>query len=237
MITAVICAYWWERAKNIDLIVESLCKGKKKPSRIIIWNNNENLKIHKDRYNGMVVKVDVITSSKNWGHRARFIAAMLDPTDYYFFIDDDMMANKETLSNYINWAEITEKDFGDFCLTHLGRSLSNQGEYNNGGYMVRSSQVETLQKVGLVIGVGGIFCTFGALVSMVKLDNQLKDKSEFESGREADIILGMANPSFVVPTTKQSELIEIGQKGVGMFKEEGHQDKRNKITKLIHDIR
>lgn len=229
MITAVFCSYWRERSRHAQLIVKALLGGSVVPDKIIIFNNNNtlDLTVLAEKY----PQVQVIQSTENYGHRARFIAAMLQPSDYYFFIDDDMLPNTQTIENYMKYAH------PDCCLTHLGRKLSPEGTYNRGGYMLRSSEVTELTPSALVIGVGSIFCSFNALARMVELEMTLRTKTVYNDGREADIILGMANKSAVVPTDKNSELKQLGQKGVGMFLQEGHNVMRNTITKVIYDLK
>lgn len=229
MITAVICTYWRERYTHAETIVNKLLTGSVAPDKIIIFNNNPALdywplaKAYK--------QVQVIDSSENFGHRARFIAALLHPDDYYFFIDDDMAPGVNTLQNYMKYAH------PNCCLTHMGRKLSDEGNYNRGGYMLRGGEVKTLTPSALVIGVGSVFCSFNALANMLKLEMTLRTKTVYHGGREADIILGMANQSAVVPTDKDSQLIELGQKGVGMYKQEGHNVMRNIITRFISDLK
>lgn len=229
MITAVFCTYWKERYAQAESIVNALLAGSVVPDKILIFNNNAALdywplaRAYK--------QVQVIDASENLGHRARFIAAMLVPSDYYFFIDDDMAPGETTIENYMQYAQ------PDICLTHLGRQLSPEGHYNQGGYMLRGSEVTELTPSGLVIGVGSIFCGFDALANMVQLETKLRTKTEYHNGREADIILGMANKSYVVPTDTRSALKVLGQRGVGMFKQPDHNVMRNTITKIIYDLK
>lgn len=107
-ITAVLVSYWKERRNNITRIVHALKAGSVKPDKIIIFNNNKDLDL--GQYSGNI-EVSIINSGKNFGHRARFIACLLEPSDYYYFIDDDMCPNKFTLEY------LRDNATPDTCLT------------------------------------------------------------------------------------------------------------------------
>ena len=76
MITTVILHYWRERTKNINKIIENLEAGSVKPDKIIVFNNNPGIKLD-----------GAINSNVNYGGRARYVVALLEPSDYYYFID------------------------------------------------------------------------------------------------------------------------------------------------------
>lgn len=216
MITAVLVAYWKEREKNIPKIIESLNEGSVKPDKILIFSNNRNLAIPDERSY-------VIQSGHNFGHRARFIAALLYPSDYYYFIDDDMSPKPETLSNFMKYAS------DDCCLTYFGRRKDVHERF-------RSSIIDIPKVVDWAEGVGSIFCSFQALVKSLELEILLrKHKVDYE--READIVLSMANITRVIPSDKNSELVDIGQRGVGMYKQENHVWKRKQLVDKIYELR
>jgi hypothetical protein len=72
---------------------------------------------------------------------------------------------------------------------------------------------------------------------MLKLERELRKYPEYENGREADIILGMANKPLLVSADKDSDLKSLSSGGVGMCKEENHVLKRNIITNIIQVIK
>lgn len=86
-------------------------------------------------------------------------------------------------------------------------------------------------------GVGSIFCSQKAILKGLELDQMLQPYPEYNNGREADIVLSMANKTKVLPTDESTSLIDIGQKGVGMFKTHGHEKMRNSIIKKIIEIK
>lgn len=216
MITAVIATYWKEREKNIPKIIKAFDEGSVKPDEILIFNNNPSVAVPMER-------ADVIQSSHNFGHRAKFISALLYTSDYYFFLDDDMCPNKDTLKVFMKYAN------EDCCLTQFGRRINVHERF-------RARKLQKLTQVDYAEGVGGIFCSRKALINMFILEELLKN-SKLDYKREADLVLSMANKPKVVPVDKDSELIDIGQQGVGMFREAGHDKKRHKVIMEIVKVR
>ena len=229
MITAFLLAYWPERVGHFKKIVNDLKAGTIPPDKIVIWNNNKNFSL-KGKFEG----VETIESSENLGHRVRFVAALGFLSDYYFFIDDDITVGKKTIESYMNYAH------EDCCLTHWGKigGKNNPGHAYTSGQEFASRRIKNPMDVEAIIGRGSIFASFNALVNMLVLEKKLRKHPAFNEGREADIILGMANKSQVVPAEDtEMRLIDLGEKGVGMVRESGHYQKRSLIMEAVYDIR
>jgi len=189
MITAFLLAYWPERMEHFERIINDLRNGTIHPDRIVIWNNNRNFSL-KDKFEG----VETIESTENLGHRVRFVAALTFPSDYYFFIDDDITVGKKTIESYMKYAH------PDCCFTHWGKvGGKNPGHAYTSGQEFASRRIKDPMNVEAIIGRGSIFASFNALVNMLVLEKELRTHPNFDDGREADIILGMANKSQVVP--------------------------------------
>lgn len=234
MITAFLLAYWSERAQHIDKIISDLKNGTVPPDRIVIWNNNKNISFVKD----LLIKerypdIEVIESTQNLGHRVRFVAALTYPSDYYFFIDDDITVGKRTIENYMKYAH------GNCCLTHWGKiGGTNPGHAYTSGQEFAARRIGQPMNVDAVIGRGSIFASFNALVNMLVLEKELRKHPDYDMGREADVILGMANKSQAIPAPEEDmRLIDLGEKGVGMVREPNHYAKRSHIMEIIYDIR
>lgn len=227
MITAILCTYWKERYTNAETIVNALLTGSVVPDKIVIFNNNFELD-----YSALAKahdRVEVVNSSENLGHRARFTFALSIPSDYYFFIDDDMAPQKRTIENFMAHAD------PDCCLSFWGKKTKS-GEYRKAESIAGHTLKEPMD-VDMVVGRGSFFCSFNALVNMLVLEKELRLHPEFENGREADIELSMANNPKVIPVLEENGLTEIGQKGVGMNRAEGHYLKREAITRKIYEIK
>lgn len=216
-VTAILLAYYPERVRNIPGIINILKKGTRPPDDIIVFCNNPDLNI-----DATCVKSDV-----NLGNRARYPFALTIPSDYYFFIDDDIAPRKKTIENYLSY------EF-DGVLGHCGKITPN-GNYSTP--LIWADKTTKEIDVDLLIGVGSMFASFNAIANMVKLEGYIRHFSEYNDGREGDIILSMANKSKVIKTDNNSMTYSIGQKGVGMYLEENHVQKRKDITKAIYDFR
>lgn len=234
-ITAVILGYWEERKSHLIKIYDSLRLGTVRPNKILFFLNNPDLmsvelsEIFND------AKVNGIVVSKNFGHRARFVSALLNPTDYYYFIDDDRSLGLKTLENFYNHAKVLDNGV---CLTYLGRRISENGH----GLLVKSENLKSMYPVDHAEGVGSLFCDFQAIVNMLQLEEKLRKNPFYNYGREADIILSMANRCFVLPSRNKYEpLIDLGQEGVGMYQNPGHREKRilisREIKKLLGEVK
>jgi hypothetical protein len=208
MLIAFLVAYYKERKKNIETIVNALQNGTVKPDKIYLLNNNSELEFDLEG-------VSIINSSENLGHRARFTTALSIPSDYYFFIDDDMCVKEKTLENFMKYAD------EDCCLTLAGKVLLENGKYAQ-SKLIWGSQIDESISIDITVGVGSMFCSFNSLVNMLKLERELRKYPEYENGREADIILGMANKPLLVSANKDSDLKSLSSGGVGMCKEENH---------------
>jgi len=236
MITAFLLAYWPERAHHIDKIIDDLKNGTVPPDKIVVWNNNASFSLINDfSLKERHPDVEVIESTQNLGHRVRFVAALTFLSDYYFFIDDDITVGKKTIELYMEHAH------ENCCLTHWGKvgGRNNPGHAYTSGQEYSARRISKPMHVEAVIGRGSIFCSFNALVNMLVLEKELRKHPAFNEGREADIILGMANDSYSVPTINNPEanLIDLGEKGVGMVRESGHYQKRSRIMEAIYEIR
>ena len=98
LITAVILHYWEKRTDNVTEIIKALQEGSRPPDKIIVFNNNPKVTYPKTD------EITVINSSHNYGGRARYPIALLEPSDYYYFIDDDMKPMVKTLENFVKYA-------------------------------------------------------------------------------------------------------------------------------------
>lgn len=83
VLTAILLRYYHQRDDNLHRIIDDLKHATRPPDLVVVWDQArwERFKRH---------DVEVIVSSKNYGSRARYAAAMLLPeSDQFLFIDDD----------------------------------------------------------------------------------------------------------------------------------------------------
>ncbi len=220
-VTAVVLHYYKERTPNIKIIVDALKKGSYKPDKIIVFNNNPDIVFKSMK------GVSVINSDTNYHGRARYPIALLEPSDYYFFIDDDMCPSKDTLKNYMQHSS------RECCLGYIGKGItSEKDQYTNADTYL----AETIKKpkvVDLLVGVGGIFVSFHALAGMFFYIENVLLKKNYVLGREEDIILSMINLSKVIPARINERLTKLPDGGVGYCKTDSHIKLRNKILDIL----
>jgi len=217
MITAILLSYYQERENNIYKMVDVLKKGTLPPDRIVLFNNNSE---HKFKIDG----IEIINSNTNFGAGIRFYLALGITSDYFFFPDDDMCPQTGTIENLMKYAE------EDTCLGFCGKKLTKGVPYS------KTPAVWSGEKpidVNLLVGAGGIFCSYKALVKMVTLENKLRKIKEYDKGRETDLTLTMANKSLVIPVDGTNGITKFAVTGEGLVHEPIHADKRDEITKKI----
>jgi len=209
-ITVVLLHYWRERTGNIGKIIESLASGSVKPDKIILFNNNPEVS-----FDG------AINSNVNYGGRARYIAALLEPSDYYYFIDDDTNVYSHTLENFVKYAK------KGCCLGYRGKILLGDSYRNAKEVLPRT--LDKPKKVDLLVGNGTIFAHRSALLKMLKAEEKLSNL-----GREEDLILSMSNESMVIPVVEANKyIVNLPDGDVGYQKAENHWDLRERMVKLL----
>ena len=222
-ITAVVLHYYPERTENIPKIVKDLRDNSHPPDEIIIFNNNPEVVYSGDG--------TVINSGKNYGGRARYPIALLEPSDYYYFLDDDVTSCKNTIKNFLKYAD------NNCCYGYWGKIINPKVNscYQSGNEFY-SNHINKPQEVDLLVGEGGFFVSFSVFKNMIKTEEKLL-KEGFIFGREEDLILSMSNRPFVIPTNKDEHYIRLDTKGVGYCRTPGHFELRNEMAKKLYPIR
>ena len=218
-ITAILLAYYPERAKDIHEIVKVLKEGTRPPDKIIIFNNNPELSFN-------ISGVTSIQSSENLGCGIRFALALGIKSDYFYFIDDDMCPESGTIENFEKYAH------KKCCFSYLGKKLLKGIPYSK-TEAVWSNIIKNPIDIDIMVGVGGMFCSYEALVNMYNLENKYKDMKEYDFGRNTDIILSRANSCKLIPFKEGSGIHKFPVTDTGLCLEKNHGKKRDAITSLI----
>jgi len=218
MITAILTAYYKERYQNISKIIYSLKSGAVIPSSIYLFNNNKDLKFNfKD--------VNTINSDKNLGAGIRFFLAMGIKSKYYFFIDDDRTVQKETLKNFLKYADKS------CCLGLNGKIIKDK--YSKAPSVWGSTLKKPLD-VDVLVGAGGLFCSYNALVKMAICESMYDGTSD--NGRNSDIVLSMANKPKVIPFDGKSGIIKLSEGNVGFVTNKNHAESRDNAFDKIKEL-
>ncbi|MFA5420860.1 MAG: hypothetical protein WC280_02470 [Patescibacteria group bacterium] len=216
-VTAILLAYYPERVKNISFIINALKNGTRPPDEIVVLCNRPDLNI-----DGVLVRSDI-----NLGNRARYPFALTIPSDYYFFIDDDVAPRDMTIDNFLSY------NF-DGVLGHCGK-ITPGGNYSTP--LIWADRIKEEKDVDLLIGIGSMFASFNAIVNMLILETTIRNTKQYNNGREGDIILSMANNCKVVTADSQSMTYNLDDGKVGMYLEDNHVKMRKDTTKSIYDAR
>lgn len=224
-VTAVLLHYYPERTENIARIVKDLRANSRPPNEIVIFNNNPEITYPTSK------GLTVINSSKNYGGRGRYPIAFLEPSDYYYFLDDDVTVHKDTLTNFLKyaregccygyWGKIVNPKFSD---------LYQKGNEFYGRY------IKSPKEVDLLVGEGTFFVSHIALERMFKTERMLL-KEGYEFGREEDLILSMSNRPFVIPADKSEQHTQLPKGGVAYCKQPDHWRLRNEATRRLYPTR
>jgi len=219
-ITAVVLHYYSQRTKNVEKIINALQLGILAPDKIILFNNNKDVQYPKTK------GVSVINSDTNYGGRGRYPIALLEPSDYYFFIDDDMSPSKNTLKNFMKYAE------EGCCLGYIGKVITENEDYMSAKAFF-GDEMSKVTDVDLLVGNGSIFVSFTALFKMFETEKGLL-KEGFIFGREEDIILSMSNDPKVIPAKYDEDLIKLPEEGVGYWRDPSHINLRDEMVRRLY---
>lgn len=157
--TAVVVAYWPSRFSSIPEIVSDLRSGTRSPNHIIVFNNNPHQAI------GAIDGASVINAGHNYTSRCKYAAAMLEPSDYYLLLDDDISVNKECVEYY---ASVVSPGC---CLTDCG--LIFQNNYAHASKVVSSLDVKEITPVDMFIGCLQLV-SFRAIINMLAAEETIR---------------------------------------------------------------
>ncbi len=222
-ITAVILHYYPERTENIPIIVKDLRANSRPPDEVIVFNNNPAITYSDDN-------AIVINSSKNYGSRSRHLVALLEPSDYYYLLDDDVTVRKGAIGNFLKYAH------DGCCYGYWGKTVDPRiKDCYEAADNVRSSKIVAPKKVDLLVGRGTFFVSFSAFKNMLTTEETLL-KEGYKFGRDDDIILSMSNTPFVIPAKKDESFAAMPDGGVGYCHAPEHYELRNTMTKKLYKI-
>jgi len=208
-ITAVLLHYWKERSNNFRKIIEDMETCTRPPDRIIVFDQSEK------EYERIGDEI-VIRSDKHFGCRARHIVALLEPSDYYLFADDDLVVDQQCIELFEKYA-------------HPDQVIGLFGK-NADGSIVFSRDIDRPTKVDFIIGRIH-FTSPKCIVNSLncRIENKLMKQMLYGD----DVILGMSNKSIVLPRGK-GYIEELSTSGVGAVERPLHKQKRAEIAnKLI----
>ena len=233
-VVAVILQYYSERIQNIPRIISDLKNSSRPPDRIIVFNNNSEIRNTDYLKEDGVVYVD---SSFGFLGRAKYIACLLDFADYYVLIDDDMSVSKNTLSHLLS---IAEKSNRPFCTAQQGMIMN--GKLLHDRITVTDSEIIVPTPTETLIG-SFVFCSFDAIVKMLSHEQGCRKEMKKQKLIEMlgdDLLMGFSNaPIIIYPAKEDEKVVDLPEFGVRcnlLFKEGQMTDQRDKIAELMKEM-
>jgi len=196
--------------------VRALLSGSVKPERVIVFcNGTEPLPVDSD------TNVAIINSNQNFGPVARFAVALLSDSNTFFFQDDDLVVQHDTLKMFDYYHDALP----NAVLGMKGQLLEQDAE----------EEMQFLCEVDIVSRL--FFCTREHLLQAHRLRTQL-DHSWY---RTDDLLLCMANRiagnwNYVVPRVEQNEFLHLDEEGQGRRHEDGHKQVRAKMAMRLLEL-
>lgn len=220
-IATIILTHYPERANNLKRIIGDLQTGTVVPDKIYVWNDCPNMK--RDP------RVHWIESSQDLPVSRRFALGMLTGCDYCFFIDDDLTVNKQTLENFVTYAEMRPN-----AILGVEGNINayDPNPYTKGGTIYRG---EVLVQVDIIIRT--YFVPTKALPYLFLM--RLKYNFPEQSIDDVALCLGYKyegkGECWVIPVTPETDVKEIDDGKVGQCMKPGHYENRDYVCKYLFD--
>lgn len=222
-VTTIILAHYKQRQDNLKRIIDDLLAGTVKPDEIVVFIDNPDLEFDDDR-------ATIIKSSNSFLPKIRFALGSYFDTDYCFFIDDDLSVRSKTLENFVDYAD-----------RYPGAILGLEGSIL-GDTPHPYGDDTSIQRGNKIIEVDVILRTYfvpsECLSDGLKIQALNKDLPRISLD---DVYLCLGNKylnkgkSFVIPVNDESNLLEIGEHGVGQSMIGLHYENRNEVTRKLMD--
>ena len=233
-VVAVILQYYSERIQNIPRIISDLKNSSRPPDRIIVFNNNPEVKIEDYIQDKDVV---CVKTTHGFGTRSKYEGCLLDFADYYLLIDDDITVSKKTIEHLIS---IIPNDGKLFCTAQQGMIMD--GKLLHERITITDSQIIEPTPTETLIG-SFIFCSFDAVVKMLSEERRCREivrSHGLDDLLGDDLLMGFANaPIVIYPAKEDEKIIDLpdgGQCANLYFREGQMTDQRDKIAELMKEM-
>jgi len=223
MITAIILAHYKEREKNLSIIVDQLLAGSVKPSQIVIFIDNPEIKYQDDR-------ATIVTSTTSFLPKIRFALGSYFDTKYCFFIDDDLVVKPRTLENFMDYASENK------ILGLEGSILGNTPNPYADDECINRGQFKVPGEVDIIIRT--YFVPTKLITAGLRLQAMYPELPRVSLD---DVYLCLGNKylnnkkNIVIPVEGDSNLGELFDGGVGQSREGIHYENRNKVCRFLMD--
>jgi hypothetical protein len=233
-VTAVVLQYYPERIQNIPRIISDLKNSSRPPNKIIVFNNNPEVKIEDYIKDEDVV---CVRTTHDFGTRSKYEGALLDFADYYLLIDDDITVSKKTIEHLISVIPDSDKPF---CTAQQGMIMN--GKLLHDRITITDSEIKKPTATETLIG-SFIFCSFSAIVKMLSYEQECRKMIKSHGLMDIlgdDLLMGFANaPIVIYPAKEDEKIIDLpdgGQCANLYFPQGVMTAQRDKIAPLIKDF-
>ena len=203
-ITAVVLTYYKERLGNVYRIIEDLKNSSRPPDKIIVFNNNPAVQFQCE---GAII----INSSENFWTRSKYIICLLEPSDFYILIDDDITVRKTAIAHLIS---LIPQDNAAFCTSSEGL-IEDPRTYTRGQF-IREREIEIPTEVTWFCG-SLVFASFASLIKMLEIEIKVRLAQKQYTCECDDVLVALANsPIFIYPARGDDLCENIDQMGVSL---------------------
>jgi hypothetical protein len=225
-ITALIIHYYPERLHHIQRIVNDLKTSSRPPDHIIVFNNDTNIEIK-------IEGVDCVNTTKNYLGRAKYIACLLEPSDYYLLIDNDITVGKKTIEHLI---KCIPPESTCFCTAQQGynfKDLLHKRKDINEWEIRKSKETD-----GIISSL--TFCSFSAILKMLTLEIEFRlNRKMYDNALIDDLLMGMSNSPVIYPAKDEEKIISLSEEGVACYQQYAENEftnKRDRFAKIIKNF-
>lgn len=222
-VTAVVAAYWPERTENVYRIVNDIRFGTICPDRIIIWNNGAKRVLPGPRGHELM-NVDEIHAPANYECRGKFVAGLLDASDYYLFMDDDTTVGPKTLECFLHYAH--RGCVYGYWGVQLATNPDGSKSFAN-GTLVGPGLVNAPTRVDAFHG-RGMFVAYDALVRMFAAEERVRLETKWKTEGD-DLLIGLANEGEIIPMRGDEMFVDLSEEGVAMCHAPGYFEMRDEF--------
>lgn len=222
-VTAIILSHFPERQGNLPRIIDALQSGTRVPDHIVVF-------IDDPMINCTYPGVTVIRSTKAMPPITRFALALSMRSDYFFFVDDDLLPTPRTLDALCTAAEVQP----DAVLGFEGNILGSGERPYTDGTTVDPTNI--LTPVDIVIRT--YFVPYAVLPRLFQFRTIYRDAGDFSND---DLFLCLGNryllhaKNYVIPSSATDLPQPLPDGGVGQCYTSRHYVIRDALCSLIKE--
>jgi glycosyltransferase involved in cell wall biosynthesis len=208
-VTAVLLRFWPERDENLPVIIADLQASTRPPDRIMVVDQGP------DPRPVFEPGVEVVRLPRNYRTRARYVAALLNLSDWFVFIDDDITVCPGTI---------------ELLLEHArpGRVITVRGVY---GDIYQGEPLPDDRPRPCDWVVGRVHAAhWRAIVRMLEVEER------FRLGHPdvdcADMVLGRVNDCVSIPAPFR----DLASHGVGLDQADDYSEVRDRAVARLAEV-